>query len=81
MSRYVVDLGENKEFVYGWDHALGYFYELWDNSLEGDEDELRILKDESYFLTKLSKGDMVEAMEKYKADKSHIMKMTLDLPF
>jgi hypothetical protein len=33
MSRYVVDLGENKEFVYGWDHALGYFYELWDNSL------------------------------------------------
>lgn len=81
MSRYVVDLGENKEFVYGWDHALGYFYELWDNSLEGDEDELRIIKDESYFLTKLSKGDMVEAMEKYKADKSHITKMALDLPF
>jgi hypothetical protein len=81
MSRYVVDLGENKEFVYGWDHALGYFYELWDNSLEGDEDELRIIKDESYFLTKLSKGDMVEAMEKYKADKSHITKMSLDLPF
>ena len=49
MSRYVVDLGENKEFVYGWDHALGYFYELWDNSL-GEEDYEKIVEDKSYFL-------------------------------
>lgn len=80
MSRYVIDLGENKEFVYGWDHALGYFYELWDNSLD-EEDELRIIADKSYFLTKLSKGEMIEAMEKYNAKKEHIMKMALDLPF
>ena len=51
MSRYVVDLGENKEFVYGWDHALGYFYELWDNSL-GEEDYEKIVEDKSYFLSK-----------------------------
>jgi hypothetical protein len=80
MSRYVVELGENKEFVYGWDHALGYFYELWDNSL-GEEDYEKIVEDKSYFLSKLSRGDMLEAMTKYKADEFHIMKMSLDLPF
>lgn len=80
MSRYVVDLEENKEFVYGWDHALGYFYELWDNSL-GEEDYERIVEDRSYFLNKLSKGDMLEAMEKYKAKEDHIVRMSMDLPF
>ena len=68
MSRYVVDLADNKEFVYGFDHALGYFYELWDNSL-GDEDYERILEDKTYFINKLSKGEMMESMEKYNAKK------------
>lgn len=80
MSRYVVDLGEDKEFVYGFDHALGYFYELWDNSL-GEEDYERIVQDKSYFLNKLSKGDMLEAMEKFKANEDHIVRMSMDLPF
>ena len=30
MSRYV-KRNDNIEFVYGYDHALGYFYEVWDN--------------------------------------------------
>jgi hypothetical protein len=80
MSRYVVDLGENKEFVYGFDHALGYFYELWDNSL-GEEDYERIVEDKSYFMNKLSKGDMLEAMEKYNSRKDHLERMAMDLPF
>lgn len=80
MSRYVVDLGENKEFVYGFDHALGYFYELWDNSL-GDEDYERLVEDKSYMLSRLSKGDMVENMVKYGAKKDHIQKMSMDLEF
>ena len=80
MSRYVVDLEENKEFVYGWDHALGYFYELWDHSL-GEEDYEKLVEDKSYFLNKLSKGDMLEAMEKYGAKKDHIEKLAMDLPF
>lgn len=80
MSRYVVDLEENKEFVYGFDHALGYFYELWDNSL-GDEDYERIVEDKSYFINKLKKGEMMEAMEKYNAKKEHLEKMAMDLPF
>ncbi len=80
MSRYVVDLGENKEFVYGWDHALGYFYELWDNSL-GDEDYERVIEDKSYVLSKLGRGEMLEKMEKYGADMNHILMMAADLPF
>jgi hypothetical protein len=80
MSRYVVDLGDNKEFVYGWDHALGYFYELWDNSL-GEEDYERIVEDKSYFLSRLSKEEMVEAMKKYNARKDHLEKMAMDLEF
>jgi len=80
MSRYVVDLEENKEFVYGWDHALGYFYELWDHSL-GEEDYEKLVEDKSYFLNKLSKGDMLEAMEKYGANKDHLEKLAMDLPF
>lgn len=80
MSRYVVDLGDNKEFVYGFDHSLGYFYELWDNSL-GEEDYERIVEDQSYYLNKLSKGDMLEAMKKYKARKDHFDRMAMDLPF
>lgn len=80
MSRYVVDLGENKEFVYGFDHALGYFYELWDNSL-GEEDYERIIVDKSYFINKLGKGEMIEVMEKYNAGKEHLEKMAMDLHF
>lgn len=80
MSRYVVDLGDNKEFVYGWDHVLGYFYELWDNSL-GEEDYEKIVDDKSYFFNKLSKSEMMEAMKKYNARKEHLEKMAMDLPF
>ena len=80
MSRYVVDLGENKEFVYGFDHALGYFYELWDNSL-GDEDYERIIVDKSYFMNKLSKSEMMEMMRKYNARSIHLERMAMDLPF
>jgi len=80
MSRYVVKLEEQKEFVYGWDHALGYFYEVWDNSL-GDEEADCIVEDKNSLFNKMSKGQMVEAMGKYGAKVEHIKKAALDLPF
>ena len=80
MSRYVVKLEEQKEFVYGWDHALGYFYEVWDNSL-GDEEADCIVEDKNSLFNKMSKGQMVETMEKYGAKVEHIKKAALDLPF
>lgn len=80
MSRFTVKLEEQKEFVYGFDHALGYFYEVWDNSL-GEEESECLVEEKSSFLDRLSKGEMIEAMNKYGARKIHIEKVALDLPF
>jgi hypothetical protein len=80
MSRFTIKLEEQKEFVYGFDHALGYFYEVWDNSL-GEEESECLVEDKSYFLDRLSKSEMLETMTKYGARKSHIEKVALDLPF
>jgi hypothetical protein len=80
MSRFTVKLEEQKEFVYGCDHALGYFYEVWDNSL-GEEEYECLVEDKSTFLDRLTKGEMLEAMNKYGAGKSHIENVVLDLPF
>ena len=59
MSRYVVELEGNREFVYGFDNVLGYFYELWDNTL-GEEDYERVVEDKSYLFSKLTKEEMLE---------------------
>jgi hypothetical protein len=80
MSRFLVNLGEQKEFIYGFDHALGYFYEVWDNSL-GEEEEDCIVEDKNTLFNKMPKGEMVEAMKKYGAKEEHIEKVALDLPF
>lgn len=80
MSRYSVDLGESKKFIYGWDHALGYFYELWDDSLS-DEDSECLIKDRSSFLDKMTSSEMVEAMISNRASQDHIDMVLMDLPF
>ncbi len=80
MSRFLVNLGEQKEFIYGFDHSLGYFYEVWDNSL-GEEEEDCIVEDKNTLFNKMSKGEMVDVMKKYGAKEEHIEKVDLDLPF
>ena len=80
MSRYVIQLEGNREFVYGYDHALKYFYELWDNNL-GDEDSECVVEDKSYLFSKLSKEEMLEKMSMYNAKKEHIFLMAMDLEF
>ena len=80
MSRFTVKLEAQKEFVYGFDHALGYFYELWDHSLGDDESDC-LLEDKSYLFNRISKIEMSEIMVKYKANKIHIERVLLDLPF
>ena len=38
MSRYTIEnVGENKSLTYGWDHALGYFYDITDTSKNEDD--------------------------------------------
>jgi len=80
MSRYVINLGENKEFIYGWDHALGYFYELWDNNIS-DKEELCLLAERCSAFGRMPRSEMAEQMEKYGAKKKHIECVALDLPF
>jgi hypothetical protein len=80
MSRYIVKLEGQKEFIYGWDHALGYFYELWDNSIS-DEEELCILFEKSSVFDNMTKVEMLEQMEKYGVEESHIELVAVDLPF
>lgn len=80
MSRYVIELEGNREFVYGYDHTLLYFYQLWDNNL-GEEDSECLIEDKSYLFDKLSKDRMMEMMLKYNANKQHIFSVAMDLPF
>ena len=80
MSRYTVKFEESKEFVYGWDHALGYFYEVWDYS-KGKEDYEHIVEDKSYFLNNLKKEEMILKMENYGAKRDHIENLAADVPF
>lgn len=80
MSRYTIQLEENKEFVYGFDHAMGYFYQLWDYN-KGEESEECLIEDKCQMITRLTKGDIINLMKKYKANPTHIKMLVLDLPF
>ena len=80
MSRFSVKLQNNKEFIYGFDHALGYFYEIWVYNLSKNPDHC-LVEDKSRFFDKLSKNDMTGTMSKFGAHPSHIELVALDLPF
>lgn len=80
MSRYIVKLEGQKEFIYGFDHALGYFYELWDNSIS-EQEELCLLTERCSLFDNVTKNEMIEQMEKYGAKKSHTELVAADLPF
>jgi len=77
MSRYTKK-NENIEFVYGYDHALGYFYEVWDTNLDPDDGPL---EDKCVMFNRLTRNDLIKKMEDHKANKSHIEMVALDLPF
>lgn len=76
MSRYVVKSNEKVNFIYGFDHALGYFYEIWDKN----NDETPLVE-KTYLFNKLSKSEMAEKMEEYGAKWEHIQSLALDVPF
>lgn len=77
MSRYTKNASD-KTIVYGFDHALGYFYEEWLNF--GEENE-SLLKESSSFLNKLSRAEMLEKMHQYRVNPNHIDLVAKDLPF
>lgn len=77
MSRYTKKLENNRTLIYGWDHALGYFYDLCENY--GTKEE-KFLK-ERCSMFGMKRSEMAEILVENKADSSHIQKLALDLPF
>jgi hypothetical protein len=83
MSRYIKQLEDRKLSVaYGFDHALGYFFQVFDlDESNLEEEESGVIVDESSLLTGMSNGDMYELMENYDVDAEHMAMVLLDLPF
>lgn len=82
MSRYIATKeleSRERTLVYGWDHALGFFYEIWEDY--GEEETEICLKDRCSFLHKMPNSEMMEVMQEFKVPKSRIIKIALDLPF
>ena len=77
MSRYIKKIGREKDVVYGFDKAEGYFFQLF----VGVEDDERIPINESSLFTKMSNAKMVELMQEYGVSETHISSVALDLPF
>jgi hypothetical protein len=77
MSRYTKQLPEEKRLVYGWDHALGYFYEIWDLTSDPDSPPLK----DRCSMFGMSRNEMAEVLIESKANRDHIQKLALDVPF
>lgn len=79
MSRYLKEI-EGADVVYGFDHATGYFFQVFD-AKPGPDGEDVLLVDECSLFTSMSKGRMMELMQEYDVDGKHIAQVGLDLPF
>lgn len=76
MSRYTKKLDSGNTIVYGWDHALGYFYDVWENY--GTKEEKCIKERCSLF--GMSKGELLDAISEIKANPDFMQALALDLP-
>jgi hypothetical protein len=76
MSRYSKKLQENKVLNYGWDHALGYWYDIIDHS----EKEPKLVEEKcSRFGS--SRGEIAETLIFYDVNEKHLQAIALDLTF
>lgn len=80
MSRYSIKFEKDKEFVYGHDQSLGYFYQIWDHS-KGSEDEECIMYENSTAFGRMSNKEMLSLMRQNRANPSHIEMVSKDMPF
>lgn len=76
MSRYTKKLDSGNTIVYGWDHALGYFYDVWENY--GTKEEKCIKERCSLF--GMPKGELLDAISEIKANPGFMQSLALDLP-
>ena len=76
MSRYTKKLDSGQTIIYGWDHALGYFYDVWENY--GTKEEKCIKERCSLF--GMAKSELVDAISEIKANPNFMQALALDLP-
>lgn len=81
MSRYTIKNEEEKKVLtYGWDHALGYFYDI--TATDKTEDEPGFLIEEKCsFINRFSRNDFSEVLIKWKVPQKHLLAVALDIPF
>lgn len=79
MSRYSITK-ENKQLVYGHDHALGYFYDITDLSEEEDSPKY-LIEEKSYFINGLTRNQFANVLAEWGAKETHMMALALDQPF
>jgi hypothetical protein len=78
MSRFTKELEDGRTVAYGYDHALGYFIDVF--GIPNEEGVSESLVEESSFLTGMSNGKMIELMDLFHLPESHIELVAMDLP-
>ena len=71
---------ENIRLNYGWDHALGYWYDLIDESILDEEENPKVIEQKSSFLNRLNRGDFLTILDQFKVPKRHMLLVAGDLP-
>ena len=84
MSRYTkIIKGDNDQDIqvsWGFDHALGYWYDIWDETA-GDEDYQKMIEEESSTLSRLKRGKFLGFLVKIEAPDKQKTRVGLDYPF
>ena len=84
MSRYTKiikgDKGQDIRVSWGTDHALGYWYDIWDETA-GDEDWQKMVEEESTTLSSLSKKKFMKFLRKVGAPGEHKLLVELERVF
>jgi hypothetical protein len=78
MSRYTKKLKEDKTLVYGTDHALGYFYEIWPSS---QSTQPNVPEADRCTMFGMPYSEMEEILEKYKVPAPHLDAVVERIPF
>lgn len=81
MSRYskefTLPTGDHGLLCYGFDHALGYWYDIRD--IDDDEDEGMLEENDSF--SGMSNAEFIEVLQAHEIPQNHIDCVTMDVPF
>ena len=80
MSRYKTQK-DHLILNYGYDHALGYWYDIQDTSQPDEEGNPKLIDEQCSFINRMNRGYFLEILEKFETNKDHRMKVALDLTF